>query len=129
MAMEASSGLIAGQLTDGAQLRPPATTARCTNNDTTGASKVPPKAALRSRLRPATRRAAWQLERLVSKPRRVNARSERKAQWPPTKRPKPHGDRPSIPTLHDKRGGLAQLRQCPRMRRGRLTHEGTLADG
>jgi hypothetical protein len=33
-------------LTDGAQLRAAATTARYTNNDTSLASKVPPKAAL-----------------------------------------------------------------------------------
>jgi hypothetical protein len=36
---------------------PPATTARHTRNDTTGASYVPLKAALQSRLRPAARRA------------------------------------------------------------------------
>ena len=42
-----------------------ATTTRHTRNDTTGASSVPPTAALRSRSRPAARRAARLLKRLV----------------------------------------------------------------
>ena len=61
-----------GRPTDGAQLRaarddgPPHQTMI-----PTGASKVPPKAALRADHASAARRAAWQLERLVSPPRHV----------------------------------------------------------
>jgi hypothetical protein len=47
---------------------PPTATARHTNNNTSGASKVPPEAALRSRSHPAARRSTRQLERVVRPP-------------------------------------------------------------
>jgi len=55
-----------GHLTVELSCGPPATTARHTPNDATGASSVPPPAALRSRSRLATRRAGRLLKRLVS---------------------------------------------------------------
>ncbi len=62
-------GLSIGRgLTDGAQLRAAATVTRHTRNDTTGASCVPPEAALRAVHAPPARQAAWQLERLVGRP-------------------------------------------------------------
>jgi hypothetical protein len=44
---------------------PTATTTRHSNNDTTGASYVPPEAALRADHAPPRDAADWQLERLV----------------------------------------------------------------